>query len=175
MAGNFKYIVFLLFGFSFFSCLNKEDKTELGAKLISENLPKLLDNSDYFNISDDPVSVGVYQYTGEIKSDQEIVVKKFQEKFGLENEEIFHNAIKVERIPKKIGKYPLFLDVDNTFQKQNSTIKVSFVNLIISKNNQYGGVEVIKSFGSGTKFEIYYFKHVGNKWIFKGKELISLG
>jgi hypothetical protein len=48
-------------------------------------------------------------------------------------------------------------------------------NLIISKDNQYAAIEVIKSLGIGAKFEIYYFKRVNGKWVPDGNEVIALG
>lgn len=175
MVGNFKYLVFFVLYFSCLSCQDREKKAQLGTELITENLAILLDDLDYFKISDDSLGIGVYQYVGKIKSDQEIVIKKFQDKFNLNNETIFNDPIKLKKVPKKMGIYPLFFDTDNTFQKQNNIIKVSFVNLIISKNNQCASIEVVKSLGSGAKFEIYYFKQVKGKWMFDGKELLALG
>ncbi|WP_131368692.1 hypothetical protein [Chryseobacterium luteum] len=175
MVGNFKYLALFALFLSCFSCQNRERKVQLANELITENLSVLLDNLDYFNISNDSLTVGVYQYVGEIKSDQKIVIEKFQNKFNLNDEKIFNEYIKIEKIPKKIGNYSLFLDTDNTFQKRNNIVKVSFVNFIISRNNQYASVEVIKSLGNGTKFEIYYFKQIDGKWVFDSKELIGLG
>jgi len=174
MDGNSKYLIFFLL-FSFISCENKEKKTQLAYELISNNLNILLDDLDYFAISDSHFPVGVYQYIGEIESDQNIVIKKFQNKFDLKNEKIFNETIKIEKTPKTVGNYQLYLDTDDDFQKINNTIKISFVNLIISKNNRYACIEVVKSLGSAAKFEIYYFKQVNGKWIFEGKELLSLG
>ncbi|KPE50103.1 hypothetical protein AOB46_16830 [Chryseobacterium indologenes] len=171
MIGNIKYLLFFLLCFS---CQNREKKTALGNELISENLPILLDNLDYFKTIDNPV-VGVYQFVGEIKQDQSIVIKKFQEKYNLSNEKILNSSIKLEKIQKKINNYSVFLDTDNSFKKRKDTIKVSFVNFIISKNNQYASIEVVKSLGNGAKFEIYYFKQVNGKWIFDGKQLIAVG
>jgi hypothetical protein len=175
MVGNFKYLVLFLLYFSCSSCQDKEKKAQLGNELISKNLNVLLDNLDYFNTSDNPLTVGIYQYVGVNKSDQEIIIKKFQDKFSLKNGKIFNNFIRLEKIPKKNGRYSLFLDTDNTFQKRHDIIKVSFVNLIISNDNKYASVEVIKSLGSGSKSEIYYFKQINGRWIFESKELIALG
>ncbi|MDH6254185.1 hypothetical protein M2347_003912 [Chryseobacterium sp. H1D6B] len=175
MAGNFKHLVLILFYFFCFSCQSSEKRSQLGSELISGNLNVLLDNLDYFNTSNNSLTVAVYQNVGENKSDQEIIVKNFQNKFNLKNEKIFDQPIRLEKIPKKIGNYPLFVDTDNTFQKRDDTLKISFVNLIISENNQYAAVEVIKSLGNGAKYEVYYFKQKNDKWIFQGKELIALG
>jgi hypothetical protein len=175
MNVNFKNLSCLFLYFFCFSCQNKEDKIQLGNELISENLPVLLDNLDYFKTADDPLAVGIYQYVGEAKSDQKIVIKKFQDKYNLNNEEILNSSIKLEKVPKKVSNYSVFLDTDNTFQKRKDTINVSFVNLIISKSNQYASIEVVRSLGSGAKFEMYYFKQVNGKWIFDGKELIAVG
>ncbi|WP_123902278.1 hypothetical protein [Chryseobacterium arthrosphaerae] len=175
MVGNFKYFVFILFYITLFSCQNKQEKSQLGKELITENLPILLDNLDYFDVSESPLSVGIYQYVGEIKSDQNIVIEKFQNKFNLNDEEISEYEIKLEKIPKKIGNHFVFLNTDNAFHKKSSMINISFVNLIISKNNKYASIEVVKSLGSGAKFEIYHFKQDNGKWIFAGKEIIGLG
>ncbi|MFP3599092.1 hypothetical protein SB679_20435 [Chryseobacterium sp. SIMBA_029] len=122
------------------------------------------------------MDVSIYQYVGEIKADQETVIKKFQDKFKLSNEKIDNDPIKLAEIPqKKIGEYRLFFNSDNTSKSRNDVINVSFVNLVISKNSQYAAVEVVKSLGSGAKYEIYYFKQVNDKWVFKGKELLALG
>ncbi|MFZ4929543.1 hypothetical protein [Chryseobacterium sp. Mn2064] len=175
MFRNFNYLTFFLLCFSLFSCQNSEKTDEIGKELILENLPVLLDNLDYFNTNDTPLSVGIYQYVGEIKSDQKIVLKNFQNRFNLNNEKIFNGQIKIRKIPVKIGNYSLFLDKDNAFQKRTDVINISFVNPIISKNNQYACIEVVKSLGSGAKFEIYYFKQKNGKWIFVEKEVIALG
>ena len=175
MVGNFKYFAFIVLYITLFSCQNKKEKSQLGKELITENLPILLDDLDYFNISENPLSVGIYHYVGENKSDQTMVIEKFQNKFNTNNEEIFKNQIEIEKIPKKIGNHSVFLNTDNTFRKQRDIINVSFVNFIISKNNQYASIEVIKSLGSGVKFEIYHFKQNNGKWIFVGKEIIGLG
>lgn len=175
MVGNFKYLMAFLIYFSLFSCQKNEKINELGNELILENLPVLLDNLDYFNTNDVPISVGIYQYVGEIKSDQKMVLKKFQNRFNLNNEKIFSGQIKLGEIPEKIGNYSLFLDTHNTFQKRSDIINISFANLIISENNKYASIEVVKSLGSGAKFEIYYFKQKNGKWIFVEKEVIALG
>jgi hypothetical protein len=175
MVGNFKYFAFIVLYIALFSCQNKKEKNQLGRELITENLPILMDDLDYFDVSETPLSVGIYQYVGEIKSDQSMVIKKFQNKFNTNNEEILKDQIKIEKIPKKIGNHSVFLNTDNTFHKKKDIINISFVNFIISKNKQYASIEVVKSLGSGAKFEIYYFKQNGNKWSFIGKEIIALG
>lgn len=175
MVGNFKYFVFILLYTTLFSCQNKQDKSQLGKELITENLPILLDNLDYFDVSESPLSVGIYQYVGEIKSDQKMVIEKFQKKFNLNDDEMPEYQIKIEKIPQKIGNYSIFLNKDNEFHKKSNMINISFVNLIISKNNKYASIEVVKSLGSGAKFEIYHFKQDNGKWIFAGKEIIGLG
>lgn len=172
IIGNFKYLLL----FILFSCQNKEQKKQLGKQLIIQNFSVLLDHLDYFKLSGNPLDVSIYQYVGEIKADQEAVIKKFQDKFQLSNEKIDNDPIKLAEIPqKKIGEHRLFLNSDNTFKKRNDIINVSFVNLVISKNSQYAAVEVVKSLGSGAKYEIYYFKQVNDKWVFEGKELLALG
>lgn len=175
MVGNFKYFVFILLYITLFSCQNKKEKSQLGKELITENVPTLLDNLDYFDVSGSHLSVGIYQYVGEIKSDQKMVIEKFQNKFNLNNEEIFKHQIKIEQIPKKIGNHLIFLNTDNKFHKKSDMINISFVNFIISKNNKYASIEVVKSLGSGAKFEVYHFKQDNGKWIFIGKEIIGLG
>jgi len=175
MAGNFKYLIILFLYLSSFSCENKATKVQLGNKLISENLNVLLDDLKYFSTSDEPLSVGVYQYIGTNKSDQEIAIKKFEDKFGLTDEKIIKEPIKLEKLPQRINHYPTFLDTDNRFQKKDNVIKVSFVNLMISSSNQYAAIEVIKSLGHGVKIELYYFKQVDGKWVFDSKEVLALG
>lgn len=175
MVGSFKYFTFILLYITLFSCQNKKEKSQLGKELITENLPTLLDNLDYFDLSGRPSSVQIYQYVGEIRSDQKMVIEKFQNKFNLNNEEIFKCQIKIEKIPKKIGNYSIFLNTENKFYKKSDMITISFVNFIISKNNRYASIEVVKSLGSGTKFEIYHFKKDNGKWIFVEKEIIGLG
>lgn len=172
MVENFKYLLLFLL----FSCQNNEQKTQLGKQLITQNFTILLDHLDYFKLSGNPLDVSIYQDVGEIKADQEAVIKKFQDKFQLSNEKIDIALIKLAEIPeKRIGAYRLFLNNDNTFKNRNDVINVSFVNLVISKNNQYAAVEVVKSLGNGAKYEIYYFKQVNDKWVFDGKELLALG
>ncbi|MGH1518078.1 hypothetical protein [Chryseobacterium sp. JK1] len=176
MVGNFKYFVFILLHITLFSCQNKKEKSKLGKELISENLPILLDNLDYFKVSGTPhLSAGIYQYVGEVKSDQTMVIEKFQNRFNLNNEKIFNGPIKIGKIPQKIGNHSVFLNTENAFGKRSDIINISFVNFIISENNQYASIEVIKSLGSGAKFEIYYFKQNNGKWIFVGKEVIGVG
>lgn len=175
MVGNFKYFAFILLYITLFSCQNKKEKSQLGKELITENLPILLDDLDYFDLSENPSSVGIYQYVGEIKPDQKIVIEKFQNRFNLNGEEIFKYQIKIEKIPKKIGVYSISLNTDNGFHKKSDMINISFVNFIISKNNKYASIEVVKSLGSGAKFEIYHFKQNNSKWMFVGKEIIGLG
>ncbi|WP_294278350.1 hypothetical protein [uncultured Chryseobacterium sp.] len=175
MVGNCKHLIILFLYLSSFSCENKATKAQLGNKLISENLNVLLDDLKYFSTSDEPLSVGVYQYIGTNKSDQELVIRKFEHKFGLTDEKIIKETIKLEKLPKSINHYPTFLDTNHSFQKKDNVIKVSFVNLIISNNNQYAAIEVIKSFGHGAKLELYYFKQVDGKWVFDSKEVLALG
>jgi hypothetical protein len=107
--------------------------------------------------------------------DQETVIEKFQDKFHLRNQEIFDRVIKLENVPKKIDDYPIFIKTDYGAQKQRNVIEVVLGNLIISKDNQYAAIEVIKSLGIGAKFEIYYFKRVNGKWVPDGNEVIALG
>ncbi|MDR6515457.1 hypothetical protein [Chryseobacterium camelliae] len=175
MAGNCKHLMILLLYLSSFSCQNKTTKAQLGNKLISENLNVLLDDLKYFSTSDEHLSVAVYQYIGTSKSDQEIVIRKFEHKFGLTDEKIVKDPIKLEKLPESINHYSTFLDTDHSFHKKDNVIKVSFVNLMISNNNQYAAIEVIKSFGHGAKLELYYFKQVDGKWVFDSKEVLALG
>lgn len=174
MVGNFKHLALFLIYLVCFSCQNKE-RIRLGNELVSENLNVLLDDLYYFNTFGNTLTVKIDQYTGKYKSDKEVILKKFQNKFDLNDESFFDETIKIEKIPKQIGNFSLFLNTDHTFPKRNNVITVSFVNLIISKNNQYASVEVIKSLGSGAKFEIYFFKQVNNKWKFESKEVIGIG
>ncbi|WP_185288677.1 hypothetical protein [Chryseobacterium lactis] len=172
---NFKYLVFFFIYVSCISCQNKEKKIQLGKELISENLPVLLDGLGYFKIAEETLTASVYQYVGRMDPDQETVIEKFQDKFHLRNQEIFDRVIKLENIPKKIDDYPIFIKTDYGAQKQRNVIEVVLGNLIISKDNQYAAIEVIKSLGIGAKFEIYYFKQVNGKWVPDGNEVIALG
>ena len=175
MIRNFKYLVFFFIYMSFYSCQNKEKIVQPGEELILENLPVLLDNLEYFDTKGEPLSVSVYQYVGEMAPDRGTVIKKFQDRFHLSNQEIFNGLIKLENVQKKIGDYPISLLTDYHSQKKENIIEVLLGNLIISKDNQYGAIEVIKSLGSGAKFEIYYFKRLHGKWTFYGNEVIALG
>ncbi|MCS3529347.1 hypothetical protein [Chryseobacterium sp. JUb7] len=172
MFKNLKFLVFILLCCS---CQEKEDQAQLGHRIISDNLPVLLDGLDYFNIANTPLSAELYPYVGRIESDEQTLIDKFQDKFNLNNEKIFSGTIEIKKIPEKIGHYLLFLNKHDDFTKRNNRINISFVNLIISKNNRYACVEVVKSLGIGAKFEVFYFKQVNDKWIFDGKEVIALG
>lgn len=172
MVGNFKSILLLLFCIC---CQNLKKDQSLSKTLIYENLPILLDDLDYFNYSDNSLSVGIYEYVGELKSDQKFILESFRKKYPSMNGRILQSSLKLSGLPKKVNNYNVFLDTDNSFAFKSNIIKVSFVNIVVSEDSRYASIEVVKSLGSGSKFEIYYFKLMDEKWYFDGKELIALG
>ena len=172
MVGNFKSILLLLFCIC---CQNVKKDRSLSKIIIYGNLPILLDDLDYFSYSDDSLSVGIYQYVGEVKSDQQLILQSFRKKYPSTNGRILQSSLRLSELPKIVNNYQVFLDTDNSFSFKSNTIKVTFVNLVVSEDGRYASIEVVKSLGSGSKFEIYYFKLLDEKWSFDGKELIASG
>jgi hypothetical protein len=93
----------------------------------------------------------------------------------VKGQEIPAEAFKPRKSSKKDHNCPSISKSDYGAQKQRNVIEVVLGNLIISKDNQYAAIEVIKSLGIGAKFEIYYFKRVNGKWVPDGNEVIALG
>ncbi len=186
MVGNFKLIV-VLFTFTILSsCIKKEKSFELNeSDIVKSNLPILLDSLEQFDWTKIPVPK---KFEKEKREDfkVELVDTILLEKNILSISNIKLNKYFKNKFDSKFQSFKInssylqnsnFSNINLVTKSSNDiyTLTVVFSNLLINESNKNACIVVTKKIGITMKKDIYFFERINKKWIYKGRDNISIG